>query len=350
MSLSEERGRAERSPSRVAAESRSAEEISRPLYRSGWFSLGVLAARFLPRAAVRAIGAASALAFALLRRAHAAMVARNLRLVLDRPIRAADSRKVYARFGKTIGDYFYLGGRSAARARELIGERIGYDGLAWAHRRGKGALLLTGHLGFFELGGVLLSGFGFPTMILTFPEPDEELSRWRSTYRRRWGVETLEIGEDAFSFLAVRKELSRGKFVAALVDRPSPTSRVSVRLPHGRLPVSTGILYLAILEQVPVFVVTVTEAADRRYRVWCSPALLFPGGRPDEKTLEGASQRVFDLLVPEITAAWSQWYQFVPLEGAGSPAEGSRPAEGSGQRPSADGEALRLFTSGDGAH
>ncbi|MDD4932894.1 MAG: lysophospholipid acyltransferase family protein [Methylacidiphilaceae bacterium] len=296
--------------------------VSRPLYRSRWFALGVLAARFLPRRVVRGIGAGAALAFAFLRPKHAAVVARNLRRILARPVREADSRRVYGNFGKAIGDYFYLGSRSAACARGLVEERIGYEGLASAHRRGKGALLLTGHLGLFELGGALLSGFGFPTVILTFPEPDQDLSRWRSTYRRRWGVETLEIGEDAFSFLAVRKELSQGKFVAALVDRPSPTSRVSVRLPHGRLPVSTGILYLAMLEEVPVFVVTVTEKANRRYRVWCSPPLLFSDRGSEENALEAASQQVFALLVPEIQAHWSQWYQFVPLEGAGTPDEG----------------------------
>ncbi|VVM04817.1 partial Kdo2-lipid IVA lauroyltransferase, partial [Methylacidimicrobium cyclopophantes] len=138
-----------------------------------------------------------------------------------------------------------------------------------------------------------------------------------AAYRRRWGIETLEIGEDAFSFLAIRRELSQGKFVAALVDRPSPTSRVSVRLPHGRLPVSTGILYLAMLEEVPVFVVTVSETAGRGYRVWCSPPLRFSSRRPDEESLEAASQQLFDLLVPEIASHWSQWYQFVPLDEEG---------------------------------
>ncbi|VVM08069.1 partial Kdo2-lipid IVA lauroyltransferase, partial [Methylacidimicrobium cyclopophantes] len=156
---------------------------SRPLYRSRWFALGVLAARFLPRGAARAIGAGAALLFAWLRRSHAAVVARNLRLVLDRPIREGDARRVYRNFGKTMGDYFYLGSRPADRARALIVERIGYEELAAAHRRGKGALLLTGHLGFFELGGVLLSGLGFSTVILTFPEPDPEFSRWRAAYR-----------------------------------------------------------------------------------------------------------------------------------------------------------------------
>ncbi|CAB4243154.1 KDO2-lipid IV(A) lauroyltransferase [Methylacidimicrobium sp. AP8] len=309
---------ADRPPSRRAGNgSRSGEEIHRPLYRSLWFSLGVLAARFLPRSAARGLGAGAALAFAFLRGGHAAVVARNLRLIRGRSVGKADSRKVYFRFGKTMGDYFYLGTRSAARARELIAERIGYDGLLAAYRSGKGALLLTGHLGFFELGGVLLSGLGFPTVILTFPEPDDDLSRWRSAYRRRWGIETLEVGEDAFSFLAVRRELARGKFVAALVDRPSPTSRISVRLPHGRLPVSTGILYLAIREEVPVFAVTVTERPDRRYRVWCSAALRLPSGPAGLASVEAASQRVFDVLVPEIAAAWSQWYQFVPLGGEG---------------------------------
>lgn len=315
---------ADPSDSRISTGFPSGERLSRPLYRSRWFALGVLAARFLPRTAARGIGAGAALTFAFLRRAHAAIVARNLRLILDRPVREADSRRVYARFGKTIGDYFYLGGRSADRARELIEERIGYEGLAAAKREGKGALLLTGHLGFFELGGVLLSGFGFPTVILTYPEPDANLSRWRSGYRRRWGIETLEVGEDAFSFLAVRRALAQGKFVAALVDRPSPSSRVSVGLPHGRLPVSTGVLYLAMLEEVPVFVVTVTETVSRRYRVWCSSALRFAGRRPDEKALAAASQRVFDLLVPEIASAWSQWYQFVPLAGDGGRPDAAR--------------------------
>ena len=52
----------------------------------------------------------------------------------------------------------------------------------------------------------------------------------RERARRRWGVETLVIGQDAFAFVEVLKRLQAGAVIALLVDRPPPGSGVAVEL------------------------------------------------------------------------------------------------------------------------
>ena len=48
---------------------------------------------------------------------------------------------------------------------------------------GKGILLITGHLGAWELGGMVLASDGFPVNVVTMAEPTQELNEWRQKYR-----------------------------------------------------------------------------------------------------------------------------------------------------------------------
>jgi lauroyl/myristoyl acyltransferase len=281
-------------------------------YQAGWFSLGEAVARLAPRGVLRAFGAAWGWIFARSHPRNVAVVRRNLALLGETS--DADARAVYSEFGRVLADYFHAGPRGVQAAIDLVDERLGFEHLKAAHEAGKGALLLTAHLSFFELGSAVMHEFGYPMVALTNPEPSPALTAWRAAYRARWGVETVEVGPEQWQFVEIVKHLKAGKFVAALFDRPHATQSFAAELPGGRLPCSSGILLLALLAGCPVIPVTVVAKPNRRYRLEALPPITIERRGTPAEMLQHYTQVLVDALRPIITAHPRQWFQFAPLD------------------------------------
>jgi lauroyl/myristoyl acyltransferase len=290
-------------------------------YRAGWFAWGERLARCSPRGFLRFLGAAWGTLFAWTQPSKVAVVRQNLALLGQTP--PPDANRVYAEFGRVLADYFYAGARPLAAALALVDEHRGFEHFQAARADGRGALLLTPHLSFFELGSAVMHEQGFPMVALTNPEPSSELTAWRAAYRLRWGVETLEVGAEAeagqLQFIEIVKQLRAGKFVAALFDRPHASQSFSARLPGGSLPCSSGILLLALLAQCPVIPVTVVAKPNRRYRLEALPPLTIERRGSSAETLQYYTQVLVDALLPIISAHPEQWFQFAPLQAAPAP-------------------------------
>ena len=285
---------------------------SRGLYTAPVFGLATALARLLPLRITRGVAGAFGLFYAWSHPARVRVVHLNLRL-LDGKATAKTARRVYSEFGRTLADYFHIGTRPVAEAVRIISQITGDEHLQAAHRQGKGAIIVTAHLGLFELGGLLMAHSGFPSAALTFPEPSVALTEWRAAFRKRWGTDTIEIGSDNFAFLQIAQRLRAGHFVATLIDRPHPHENIPVQLPHGRTSFSTGILLLAAHCGCPVIPATMAREADGRYRAQVFAPIFIEQRASRAETLDFYSQQIADILLPVLCAHSEQWYQFVPL-------------------------------------
>ena len=118
----------------------------------------------IPRALSRAIGAGIGwLAYRLVRRLRNVGL-RNLEMAYpeqDRSWREGVLRGVYRSLGLQLAEFCQMSRYTAARASEFIA----YDGLEHylaAEKRGKGVLIVTGHLGAWELSSFYHSLMGHP--------------------------------------------------------------------------------------------------------------------------------------------------------------------------------------------
>ncbi len=145
----------------------------------------------LPRGVARAVGAAvGALAYRGLERLRKVGL-RNLQLAFPEMAeqeREAILRQVYRNLGYLMAEFCKMPGYTAAEA----GEFIRYDGLEnylQARDKGKGVLVLTGHLGAWELSSFFHSLMGMPMGIvirrLDNPLVDAFVNRIRCLYGNR---------------------------------------------------------------------------------------------------------------------------------------------------------------------
>jgi len=276
------------------------------------FSCGAWMGRNLPLSLTRGLAGMMGLAYALMHASRVEGVRRNLQL-LNPAIDNKRSRNLFREFAKTMADYFHIATRAPDEAVKIIKERAGYEHLETLYQQGIGALIVTAHLGLFELGGLLMAQSNFPAAVLTLPEPSGDLMAWRAQARQKWGVETIETGADKFVFLHIAKRLREGCFVAALIDRPTSFAPTPVMFPNGTANFSTGILLVAAQCGVPVVPTTMVRQDDGFYRAEVFAPIYIESRGTREETLQFYSQKIADTLMPTLCAHPEQWFQFVPL-------------------------------------
>ena len=281
-------------------------------YRLGYTSNAFSFLRALSGIAGRA---GSSMIGALLARAYCAtqpgvvkVVARNLEL-LGHPSSRRSAPKVFENFARTLADYFYLAGKSREEAYALAD----IEGPLPEFPAGRGAVLATGHFGFFEYGALVLGMKGVPVSVVTDAEPTTGLTHWRAEYRLRWGAETIELGNDPFSSLRAATAIGAGRLTAMLVDRPLGGRSTEIELPGGRIPFSMAPALLSWMVGCPILAASVRRTPGGRYAVTTNPLVTADRNLPRDESLADCTRRVADSLIRDFQKDPLQWYHFVPL-------------------------------------
>ncbi len=282
-------------------------------YRAGFWRLGLAVARILPERLAKQCLVIPAELYLLFQRRRCEVVAQNLLPVLggDRAAAAKTARAIHRKFAAKMVDLWRVESGQPVQnwltnPEEL---RIIHD----ARQRGRGALLITLHLGNWEHGGLLLTQLGIRLTILTQAEPDDGLTELRSASRARYGVDTLIIGRDSFAFVEVIKKLQAGADLALSLDRPPDRGGVTVEFFGHPFEASPAAAELARASGCALIGVTIVRRPDG-YAVKVLPEFVYDrkelGSREARRQLTQQILRAFE---PEIRKNLDQWYQFTPI-------------------------------------
>jgi len=223
------------------------------------YALADLLVRLLPARTADHLGVGLArLAFAV-RPPARVRLEQNLARLLDRPpdreVQAL-AREAFANFALTFVDFLRLGHATPARLAEVVEVR-GAEHLEAARASGRGVILLSVHLGNWELGAAWLAAGGTPLHLVARPHASRRVERLYARRRSAWGVRLLP-GQTLWS--AAAGALRRREWVALMADRAAPQPvagrRTSVCAWAAALSRRTGALVLpAVIVRLP----------DRRY-------------------------------------------------------------------------------------
>ena len=152
----------------------------------------------------------------------------NFRIALgSTPHEAARlARRLFFEYGRHTIDVWRLRSESFVPTITTFAEDAAV--LAASRRGGRGFLLVTGHVGNWEMGAVTLRGHGLVPAVVGQPELDPSVQDMRLQLRSRLGVESIDIGSSMGTAFKVRAAIDRGRAVALLVDRAYPEDQVAV--------------------------------------------------------------------------------------------------------------------------
>ena len=282
-------------------------------YRAGLWRLGLIIARILPAFVFNAFCLLTAEIYHRLHRERREAVFQNLVPAFPGDPAAArrTTHRLFRQFALKMADVWRY--ESGVLKQSWLNEQKDWDHFEAVKARGQGVLLITPHLGNWELGGPLLAHHGYKLLALTQAEPDDALTQLRMASRARWGIETLVVGNDGFAFVEIIKRLQSGAIVAMLIDRPPAPSAVTVELFGQPFQASIAAAELARASGCALLGVTLTRSGVG-YTAHVLPEITYDrralGTREARRELTGKILRAFE---PEIRQHLDQWYHFVPI-------------------------------------
>ena len=281
------------------------------VYGAAAWKLCVVLARWMPLEIVLLLSRIGVFAYRRLKPDRFEIVVQNLLPVMNgnRAEACRRARGNFSEFGRKLVDLWRYESGVPGAAVAKPGE--GWEHVSAALNSGRGVLLVTPHLGNWELGSPLLGERGVRPLVLTAPEPDDELTRIRTQIRARLGVDTLVVGESPFAFVQVIRRLQDGGVVALLVDRPPEATRVDVEFLGHRFPATIAAAELARASGCVVLPVCIVREADGYRANALAP---IPYERSELGTRDARvvfTQRMMRVFEPVVRQYPEQWFHFV---------------------------------------
>jgi len=278
-------------------------------YRSEVWNFARFWVRVLPSWAAKRVCWLLVTAYFVLRPERKRIVIQNLAPALSDPGAARGAaHRLCHNFGRKLIDLWrYENGAWLPESRWT-----GWERFLAARAANRGVLLVAPHLGNWEFGAPFLSQRGINLLVLTQEEPGN-LTAVRQASRARWGIETLVIGADAFAFVEVIKRLQAGSIVALLVDRPWPSTAVTVELFGRPFLASIAPAELARASGCEVLPSYIVHTPDG-YAGQALPAVAYDRRALGEREARrDFTQQIMSALEPHIAEHIDQWYHFVPV-------------------------------------
>ncbi len=251
----------------------------------------VKAMGLLPRSLARAAGFLLAGAVYHLHRRLRRVGLRNLEIAfpdLSPRRRRQILRGVYRSLGHQLAEFCRFPSYDRANVSQ-VAVYEGFENWDAAHRRGKGVLFLTAHLGAWEVGSFVHSVHGHPHWVVVRALDNSYLDRLVERYRTLHGNRTFEKQDFARGLLSAMKQ---GETVGVLMDQNmTPPQGVFVPFFGVAACTASGLARVALRTDaaiLPAF--TIWDPVIGKYRIHFDPALTLvrTGNTEDDVTANTA--------------------------------------------------------------
>lgn len=247
--------------------------------------------RALPHRAARPLGAGLGGLMGRLDRRHRRVARYNLETALPElpaELRRRIARRCFRHFGAVLVDSISLGRFDpVGLCRRLTLE--GWEHLETAERDGRGTLVVTAHLGNWELVGYTLALYKGPTWIVARPTPNRRVEDDLRRFRERFGNRTIYKRGAARGIWAALRQ--RERVALAIDQRVHPNEGIETRF-FGQIAFTSPLVArLSLRTGAPVVPAFAYPETPDRYRVVVHPPirpgdLTWPEGDRDEAVLE----------------------------------------------------------------
>src|SRR5436309_6951365 len=282
-----------------------------------WFPATLAAARLLPRGIARPISRAVGGAYFRFRPRYRRAIRENLSIILGRPagseaVGAAASEMVRGHSSAWF-DFLQFAMDPPEESARLIESVVGFSRVVEGRLKGRGVLLLTGHLGNWEVGGFMLAQVRQPIHVVLVPDMFSGVERVRRRLHARAGVTEISVDRSFAPTLAVIRALRSNAIVAMQGDRDFDNTGIAVSFFGRKAFFPRGPFRMAMATSATVLPAFIVRVPDGRYRAIVEEPLDVVKGGDREAALAENVRRYVAILERYVAENPEQWYCFYPF-------------------------------------
>jgi len=157
------------------------------------------------------------------------------------------TRRVFIHLGRNLADTLRLPMVSKNNVKDIVSVR-GLEKFERAMARGRGLIVITGHLGCWELLPAYFSLCGYPVSVVGRRVYDSKIDSIVRSFRAEKGIEFI----DDKNWRGALKCLYRGRALGLLIDERANQSGVPVDFFGGKCRVTRGPVVLSMRAKAPI--------------------------------------------------------------------------------------------------
>lgn len=243
----------------------------------------------------------------------------NLRVVTGRNDVERLVFSTFRKFSHNWCDEMLLMRLRGEKLQALIGRRSSSGSLDQALAAGNGVILVSPHLGSWELGGLGLADKGYVINMLTFREPDEKVNELREAVRKERGINFIYVDREDSSPLAIIEAvnaLRRNEVLAILGDRDGSSHTILIDFFGHPTNIPVGPAYLSLASGAPVIPAFVLLEEKGRYATIMEEPIFFKGGHGEHASaIRSGMEKLLAVFERYIRAYPDQWYNLYDFFG-----------------------------------
>jgi KDO2-lipid IV(A) lauroyltransferase len=263
------------------------------------FEIGAAIVDLLPTLFRRPFVSALGLIFGALAQNMNAALDDNLErlLLISYNERRKLKNKIFSNFALTLLDFFF-----PENVTIDVPDREKLEAIRKTHG---GVLVLTFHMGHWELGARTMQKWGWPVSAVYQPYRNKRFKKVIER-RRAPGVQYIPVGGKAAN--GVLQALQDGRIVAMLGDHPFGEAGTPVNLFGKKVLWPKGPIVLATRENTPIVIAVIVRTAPHHYTAFIEDPLIPQSKSKSE--VDRLVQAVADKFGKFVTQFPDQWYRF----------------------------------------
>ena len=279
-------------------------------YRLEYIALTIIrwVALALPDSLSQRVGAAFGGAVGRIWKSRRVIAVDNIERALGQGAGSIDSGALaldtFRHFGRTAFEILRLGRTKPQDLLDRIDGEKAAQWLEWARKEGRGALLVSGHFGNWELLGAWIRALGYPVDFVVKPVRNPLVDRLYNDCRARMDVGIIYT---QVATKGILRSLQAKRFVAILADQYSGAEGIAVEF-FGR-PASTprGPAVLALKFGCPLMSGVLERLEGGRYRAHVDGPIEYSPTGDQDADVRAITQELARRLEVQIRRAPSQW-------------------------------------------
>jgi len=228
-----------------------------------------LVARYLPLNLCRLLGKVTALIIYAFSKKDRKGLANNLSAALGRPVTDPVVRKtvrqVFSNYGRYMIDFFLLPQLPPRKVKNFFADIKGEEILKNALAKGRGAILLSAHVGNWEVGGSLLRTLNYPLAVVVMTHNAATTNALVNRLRQDKGISVIQVDQSPFSGIEVLRHLSNNGIVAMGGDRDYFGTGREIKFLGKNVKFPVGPVILAMNSGAALIPAFVLKQPDGRY-------------------------------------------------------------------------------------
>jgi KDO2-lipid IV(A) lauroyltransferase len=186
------------------------------------------------------------------------------------PIREALARASFRALGRNAFEALRLSGMSPARIRERVERVEGMPHFLDAHGAGKGVIVVTGHIGCWELMPAYFVNLGYPVSVVGRRMKSERLNAKLVAMRASVGVSSIDRDENPRRML---EPLRRGEILGVLIDQHTSVAGMYVPFFDRPAYTPTAVAKMALATGAAILPMGIYLARNGRHVVRVAPSI-----------------------------------------------------------------------------